>query len=314
VTLAGRVHVVPIGVPPRDPSAPPSASAASWGLIEGRDVAELLPRRPLDVHKGVNGRVLVLAGSRGKTGAAFLSALSALRAGAGLVTIATDAETQRALDQKVVELMTAALSAQDPLADAKELAAQQDAAVLGPGFGLSPDKRELALALARELELPCVLDADALTALGAEFHTLQAAAGPRVLTPHPGEAVRLLGWSSERIARDRYACALELATRSGHCVVLKGARSVVAAPDGRLRVCTSGSPVLATAGTGDVLSGVIATLCVSLSPFEAAWVGVELHARAGTLAAAGQDRGVLAGDVTRHLAQALEDCRTLPSS
>jgi hydroxyethylthiazole kinase-like uncharacterized protein yjeF len=298
--LAGKLHCVPIGVPASRPS--------SWGLIEASDVAREVPRRSGNAHKGTNGRVVVLAGSAGKTGAAMLSALSALRAGAGLVTIVTDAETQRSLDHKVVEVMTHALSDAAPAAEAIAFARQQDTALLGPGFGLTPERRALALELARQLPVPCVLDADALTAIGSSVSLLRAAAAPRVLTPHPGEAARLLACAVSDVERDRYQQALRLAEASQQVVVLKGGRTVVASPGGSVRVCASGTPALGTAGTGDVLAGLIAALAVSLPPFTAAWVGVELHARAGTLAAR-SDRGLLASEVTGFLAAALEDCR-----
>ncbi|MFT3922520.1 MAG: NAD(P)H-hydrate dehydratase [Myxococcales bacterium] len=298
--LAGRSECVAIGVP--------LAPDQPWGIIEPEDVARAVTPRPLDAHKGTNGRVLILAGSRGKTGAALLSAISALRAGAGLVTIASDAETQRVLEHKVLEVMTEALSDDDALADALRLAEARDVALLGPGFGLTPDKRTLAIELARQLPVPCVLDADALTALGTDVDLLQYAKGPRVLTPHPGEAARLLGCTVPAVEADRCGSAQRLAEASGQVVVLKGARTVIASPSGLLRVCTAGTPALGTAGTGDVLAGLIATLTVSLRPFQAAWAGVELHARAGTLAVQG-DRGLVASDVTRFLAAALEQCR-----
>lgn len=300
VEHAGEVTCVSIGVP-LDPTSP-------CGLIEAKDVTAVLPARPLDAHKGDNGRILILAGSAGKTGAAMLSALGAMRSGAGLVTIATDALTRRALDQKIVEVMTAELPEQDALAAALDLCAGQHAAVVGPGLGLSPDKRAFAQGLAKDLPVPCVLDADALTAIGRGVNALREAAGPRVLTPHPGEASRLLGRSVAEVESDRYASALRLAQESGQVVVLKGARTVVASPSGSVRVCRSGTPALGSGGTGDVLSGVIAALCVQLDPFEAAWAGVELHARAGSLAARG-DRGLLASEVAAHVPLALSQCR-----
>lgn len=302
VELAGRVFAIPIGVP---------ATLSSWGLIEARDVAQALPRRPLNSHKGASGRVAIFAGAPGKTGAAVLSATAALRAGAGLVTIACDLETQRALDPKVTEVMTLdLLSSRMEQAERESLAfaGQQHAAVLGPGFGLDAERTRLSRALALSLPVPTVLDADALTALSSDGSQLVQALASRVLTPHPGEAARLLGQSVPAIEADRYRHAQKLAELTGQVVVLKGARTVIAAPDGRLRVCASGTPALATGGTGDVLSGVIGALLVSLDAFTAAWVGVELHARAGALAAP-FDRGLLAGEVAPRLAEALESCR-----
>jgi len=298
--LAGRVYGVSIGVPLPKP--------LPWGIIEAEDVAAAVPPRHPNAHKGTNGRVLILAGSRGKTGAALLSGTAALRAGAGLVTIASDAETQRVLEHKVVELMTEALSDASPREDALALASHCDAAVLGPGFGLTVSRRGLSRELALQLPVPCVLDADALSALAGHLQSLRQAQAPRVLTPHPGEAARLLGSSVSHIETDRCARALELAEASGQVVVLKGARTVIASPTGELRICRSGTPALGTAGAGDVLSGVIAALSVALPPFAAAWAAVELHARAGVLAARG-DRGLVASQVAGQLSAALEQCR-----
>ncbi len=298
---AGELHCVSIGVP-----APKSTAR---GLIEARDVAELMPRRAADAHKGSSGHVLAIAGSAGKTGAALLAASGALRAGAGLVTIASDAETRRALDHRVVELMTAELSQQGAVAEALELARGKAAALLGPGVGLAPEKRELSRELALLLPIPTVLDADALNALGGELSGLHSAAGPRVLTPHPGEASRLLGRSTAAIQADRLRAAHDLAAASGQIVVLKGACSVIASPQGELRVSRAGTPALGVAGTGDVLSGIIAALLAQqLAPFEAAFCGVELHARAGEIAAQ-SDRGLLASEVADAFARALEQVR-----
>jgi hydroxyethylthiazole kinase-like uncharacterized protein yjeF len=298
--LAGELHCVSIGVP--------VPAAAARGLIEARDVAALLPRRPADAHKGSSGHVLAIAGSAGKTGAALLAATGALRAGAGLVTIASDGETRRALDHKVVELMTAELPAQAASAAAITLAEGKAAALLGPGLGLTPERRAFARELALALPVACVLDADALTALGTQLGDLRGAAAPRVLTPHPGEASRLLGRTTAAIQADRLRAAQELAEASGQVVVLKGARSVIAGPRGELRISRAGTPALGVAGTGDVLSGAIAALLGSLAPFDAAWCAVELHARAGEIAAQ-SDRGLLASEVADALARALEQVR-----
>jgi hydroxyethylthiazole kinase-like uncharacterized protein yjeF len=300
--LAGEVVCVPIGVPGPD--------SASVGLLEPSDVASWLPRRAADVHKGDAGRVLVVAGSPGHTGAALLAGLGAQRAGAGLVTLAPRSAARAALDAKVLELMTVAVAAEPALAAAEllELGASCDALVVGPGLGTDPDGQALARSLARALPRPTVLDADALGAHAGQLDTLRNAAGPRVLTPHPGEAARLLGWTVARVQADRYAAASELAAQSGAVCVLKGAGSLVAAPDGRLAVCARGTPALASGGTGDVLAGVIGALLVALPAFEAAAAGVYLHALAGELAAR-SDRGLLARDVADRLPEALERCR-----
>lgn len=296
---AGVVECAGIGVP---------VARGAQGLIEAADVAELLPVRAADTHKGTHGHVLVIAGSPGKTGAAALCALGAARAGAGLVTIASDAETRRALDPKVLEIMTAALAPTDPLASALALCDRKQAAVIGPGLGVSAPSLAFARALACQLPVPCVVDADALTALAEDPTVLKTAPAPRVLTPHPGEAARMLGVTTSEIQAQRVEAARTLAARTGQVVVLKGARSVVAAPSGALRISTRGTPALGTGGTGDVLAGVIAALCVELSVFDAAQCGVELHARAGELAAL-QDRGLLASEVAHAIPRALAQCR-----
>jgi NAD(P)H-hydrate epimerase len=299
---SGRVHLVSIGVPaPED---------APWSQLEAADVASWLPPRGLDAHKGLGGHVLVIAGAPGRTGAAVLSGLGALRSGAGLVTLCPRAGAQSALDGKVIELMTADMPESVPSAIefVKAEIANKQAAVLGPGIGLDDDARQLVRQLALELEKPCVLDADALTLIGTDLADLQKARAPRVLTPHPAEAARLLGISTVEVQADRYTAAARLAAISGHCAVLKGARTLIAHPDGRGRVCPLDVPALAVAGTGDVLTGVIAALLPGLAAFEAASAAVYLHARAGALAARA-DRGLFASEVAAAVPLALAWCR-----
>jgi ADP-dependent NAD(P)H-hydrate dehydratase / NAD(P)H-hydrate epimerase len=303
VDHAGEVVPVSIGVP-----APIGASAC---LFEPEDVGATVGPRSGDAHKGSAGHVLVVAGSPGRTGAALLAGLGAARGGAGLATLAARGEARQALDQKVVELMTASLpdEAEGAVDRALELAGGMGAAVVGPGLGTDATARRLALALAQRLPIPAVLDADALTALAdGGLDALPGAAGPRVLTPHPGEASRLLGRSTGDVQADRYGAALELAQRSGQVVVLKGARTVVAQPGGALWVCRRGTPALASGGTGDVLSGVVAAQLATLAPGAAAAVAVCLHAMAGELAAR-SDRGLLAREVADAVPRALEACR-----
>ncbi len=293
VSHAGEVRCVPIGVPtPRE---------SACALLEPHDLRCALPPRPKDAHKGTNGHVLAVAGSPGKTGAALLCALGALRAGAGLVTVATSSEARRALDQKVLEVMTAELaSGAGCAASALALAQGKSSAVLGPGLGLDEAAKQLAVELALALPVPTVLDADALTHLSAQLSSLCEARAPRVLTPHPGEASRLLGCTTAEVQADRYGAAQELALRSAQVVVLKGARTVIAAPDGRLRVCAAGTPALGVAGTGDVLSGIVAALLVEHDAFDAASAAVMLHGLAGEHAAQA-DRGLLASEVASAL-------------
>jgi NAD(P)H-hydrate epimerase len=297
---AGEVVVVSIGVP-----APTHADVM---LLERADVAAQMPQRAEHGYKGSHGDVLVIAGSLGKTGAALLSALAAMRAGAGLVTIAAQSDARQALDHKVVEIMTQDLGA-DPVTKALELARDRDATVLGPGAGLDATTLRNLHSLALSIPVPTVLDADALRALQGDVAALRSAKGRRVLTPHPGEAAGLLGVSIGDVQRDRYAAALRLAQESAHVVVLKGARTVIAAPEGLLRVCSAGTVALGVAGTGDVLAGVIAALCCHLSPFDAACTGAMLHGVAGELAAQ-SDRGLFASEVAAAIPRALQACRS----
>jgi NAD(P)H-hydrate epimerase len=304
-THAGALECVPIGVP-----IPTAFVAAAAAVIEASDVRGWIPQRAADAHKGSSGHVLLVAGGPGRTGAAVLAGLGALRAGAGLATIATHEAARSALDGKVLELMTEALPTAHDAACAAlaQLAKDKKAAVLGPGFGTSQSASAFLRSLALELPLPCVLDADALTAFGTDFDALRAAHGPRVLTPHPGEAARLLDASISAVQADRFAAAEALARRSGATVVLKGSRSIVAAPGRPPRVCATGTPAMAVAGTGDVLAGALGALLAQLPAFEAACAAVHLHGLAGELASTG-DRGLFASELAAALPRALSACR-----
>ena len=301
--LAGQVHCVSIGVP--------GGYDADVGLIETEDLTRWLLPRARDAHKGSAGHVLVLAGSPGRTGAALLSGLGALRAGAGLVTLAPRGGSARAaLEAKVTELMTAELPEQagPAVAAALELARGKQAAVIGPGLGLDDDGRALGRELALALALPAVLDADALTAIGRDLALLRRAPAARVLTPHPGEAARLLGTSSAEVQAERYVAARRLAEQSGCVAVLKGAATIIAEPAGRMRVCGRGTPAMGVAGTGDVLSGIIAALLAHADAFDAAAAAVQLHALAGERAATA-DRGLLASELAAALPAVWASCR-----
>ncbi|MEM7137302.1 MAG: NAD(P)H-hydrate dehydratase [Myxococcota bacterium] len=287
VDHAGEVEVADIGVPSRHP--PETAVYAA------SDLSRLIAPRQGDAHKGTNGHVLIVGGSPGKTGAALLAGRAAFRSGAGLVTLGARADARAALEEKVVELMTTELVDAPTQSAVEALCEGKRSAVLGPGLGLDPLGAAWTDAFVRYAPVPVVVDADAITNLGSGFDVLTEARGPRILTPHPGEAARLLGSSTREVQSDRYAAAEEVAARTGHTIILKGARSIVASA-GRLGVCSEGTPALGVAGTGDVLSGVAATLAVALNPFEAAIGATLLHALAGREATVG-DRGLLASEV-----------------
>jgi NAD(P)H-hydrate epimerase len=285
----GRVCVVPIGVPDADVEA-----AASIFLLEATDVAACFPARPREGHKGTYGHLLIVAGSRGKTGAAALAARAAMRSGVGLVTVATASSQQPVVASLILEPMTEALAetlagslAPEAAVALLALADARDAVALGPGLGLDGDTQALARDLVRELPRPMVVDADALTAIAGRLALVSEAPAPRCLTPHPGEMARLLGVGVADVQRDRIAAARKAAMLSRAHVVLKGATSVIAEPGGRVILNPTGNPGMASGGTGDVLTGILgALLARGLEPAAAVRAAVFLHGRAGDLAAA----------------------------
>lgn len=288
VQHAGEIKVADIGVP--------VAQAPAASLWTGDDLAALIARRAPDAYKGTNGHLLVIGGAPGKTGAALLAGRAAFRAGAGLVTIGARADSRAALEEKVIELMTTALPERVNRGGVEALCEGMRAVVLGPGMGLDELGRSWAHCVALHAPVPTIIDADGLTNLASEgLAALKVAAAPRILTPHPGEAARLLGRSSADVQADRYAAAAAIAEESGQTVILKGARSIVAG-SGALRVCGEGTQALGVAGTGDVLSGVVGALAMSLAPLDAAIAGALLHALAGIAASTG-DRGLIASDL-----------------
>ena len=250
-----------------------------------------LPRRARNAHKGLHGHVLCIGGEAGSGGAILLAAEAALRSGAGLVSVATRAAHVPALLARCPEAMAHAPEDADAAA---ALAARCDVIALGPGLGQGLWSRALVDA-AFASGKPCVVDADALNLIARDGIAL-----PRdcVLTPHPGEAARLLGRDVAAIQHDRFAAAAELAGRFGAVVVLKGAGSIIATVDAIPSVIGAGNPGMAVGGMGDVLTGVIAALCAQgLCGADAARMGALLHACAGDGAAAGGERGLLARDV-----------------
>jgi NAD(P)H-hydrate epimerase len=307
---AGEVLLIDIGIPRGAPAA------GSIGLI-APTVLWLLPRRQPDGTKFTSGHVLVVGGSRGLTGAPRMSAGASMRAGAGYVTVCVPASQQPviAADERP-ELMTRPLpddgEGLTPEGVEQVLAAAErgGALALGPGLG----RRDRALAFARELarraRVPMVLDADGLNAHAGQLEELAGRDAPTVLTPHAGELARLLGIDSAAVERERLRHARAAAVAAGAVLVLKGDDTLIADPEGRVAVSPGGSPALATAGTGDVLTGVIAALLAQrLEPFAAAAAGVCLHAAAGRRAAraVGAAEGVVASDVIAALPAARSD-------
>ena len=288
VEYAGEVRLADIGIPIES-----SPVASLWTRD---DLGTLIAPRAGDAHKGTNGHLLVIGGAPGKTGAAVLAGRAAFRAGAGLVTIGARADARASLEEKVIELMTIALPDQAEQTTVESLCEGKRAVVLGPGMGLDDLGRAWARAFALHAPVPTIIDADGLTLVAEDdLSPLKAVPAARILTPHPGEAARLLGASTPEVQADRFAAAQELAGLSGQLVILKGARSIVAGA-GELRVCAEGTPALGVAGTGDVLSGVVGALAMTLDPIDAAIAGALLHALAGVEASVG-DRGLIASEV-----------------
>ncbi len=297
---AGEVRTLDIGIPRGAPSE------ARVGLIEP-SVGARLPRRAGDTTKFASGQVVVAGGSRGLMGAPRMASHAAMRAGAGYVIGCVPASLQDVLAAAATpELMTRGLPEQDgslaPTAVASVLESIRPggALALGPGLGRSDGAVAFARELARRAPAPIVLDADGLNAHAGRLAELREREAMTVLTPHAGELGRLLELDGEEIERERLRHVRDAAERSRAIVVLKGDDTLVAEPDGRVAVSRGGSPALATAGTGDVLTGVIAALLAQrLDPFLAAAAGVWLHAAAGREAARrqGSAEGVIASDV-----------------
>jgi NAD(P)H-hydrate epimerase len=298
---AGRVEIADLGIPREW-----LGEGIPTALLEAADARAALPPRSTDAHKGSYGHLLVVAGSVGRTGAAVLACLGALRVGTGLVTCAIPASQQPVVAAQLPEPMTEPLpetAARTLSAKAiervVELLSRMDAVALGPGVGLDPETQAAVQVLVRDGERPMVVDADALTALAGRPGLCREAPAPRLLTPHPGEAARLLGCSVTEVQKDRLASARRLAAESGAVVALKGAGTVVASPDGRAMLNPTGNPGMATGGTGDVLTGVAGGLLAQgVAPVAALSAAVYLHGLAGDLAAEARgEAGLVAGDV-----------------
>ena len=298
--LAGNVHVVDLGVP----DAPILAQVGHVAeVIRKETIGSFLQPRETSVHKHQVGNVLVIAGSSGKLGAALLTGRAAMRAGAGLVTICTWADAAAALGSRVVELMTASISPDEPAASLDAALAGRHAVAIGPGLGLDERARAAVDHVVLGWDGLKVVDADALTHFVGRPEALAGARGSLILTPHPGELGRLLGRSARAIEEDRFGAVREAVALTRAIVVLKGARTVIATPEGPMFICMAGNPALATAGSGDVLTGIIAAFACSMRPERAASAGVLIHALAGDAwrAAIGSDRGLLAGEIAERV-------------
>jgi NAD(P)H-hydrate epimerase len=309
--LAGELVVGDLGFRVEESGGP-----GALHLLVGEELARALPVRAAEAHKGSFGHLLLVAGSRGKAGAAVLAARAAVVGGAGLTTVALPAGLAEALAGGCPEAMSLPLPETSDgtlaLAGWEELAAAAEArsvVAMGPGLGRNDETDELVRRLAQRTARPLVLDADALNAFSGRLDELSRRSAPTVLTPHPGELGRLLGRSASEIQADRLGAVREAARRSGALVVLKGRATLVAAPDGEVWINGTGNAGMASGGSGDVLTGLIGARCAQGDDAAfAAALSVHLHGSAGDLAL--EQRGGIAVPATELLAfygEALRD-------
>ncbi len=305
----GKLTVADISIPPE--------LAESKGIKKFLTTPEIIkgmmPARQPDAHKGSFGRVLVVGGSEGLSGAVAMASTAALKAGAGLVTLGVPAGLHGLMEVKLTEVMTKPLPetedvsiSEDALPAVIRLLGPADVLAIGPGLSTNESTVRFMRGLLPQLKKTAVIDADGLNALVGATELLNSCPADLVLTPHPGEMARLMGIKTDEVQNNRVEVAMEAAAKWNAVVVLKGARTVTAGPDGTVYVNPTGNPGMATGGTGDVLTGIIAGLLgQGLSPIEAAAAGVYFHGLAGDLAA--EQKGLIslvAGDLLDFLPEA----------
>jgi NAD(P)H-hydrate epimerase len=285
----GDLEIVDIGIPP----IVEMEAEYSALLLEDLDFVGILGRRDRNAHKGTYGHLLVIGGSPGKTGAVAMAGQAALRMGTGLVTVAVPASLNPVLEMKLTEVMTQPLPetgeqtlALDSLDIILEFCHRVRAVALGPGMSANGETVKLTQNLMMQCPIPIVLDADGINALAGNIDILSQRKLPTVITPHPGEMARLMDTSVKEIQQNRIEVARDFAVQHGVIVALKGARTVIAEPSGRVYVNPTGNPGMASGGTGDVLTGIIAgALTQGLDPVDATNLGIYLHGLAADIAA-----------------------------
>ena len=288
-------------------------------LMEKEDIRELLPVRLPDGHKGTFGKILIVAGSAGMTGAVYLSASSAYRTGCGLVGLAVPKSCGETLSILIPEAVLTLMPEKEGHMGlpegtlVKDLVDSADAVLVGPGLSCNEETHELLKSLVECCEKPMVMDADGLNLLAEDKSLLENLRCEAIITPHPAEMGRLTGLDVSEVQGDRIALARKFADEYGVTVVLKGAGTVIAANDGRISVNSTGNDGMATAGAGDVLAGVIASLLgQGLSPYEAAVTGAYIHGLAGDFAA--REKGtasLIASDIVANIPQAFNNVLTV---
>jgi ADP-dependent NAD(P)H-hydrate dehydratase / NAD(P)H-hydrate epimerase len=313
----GRMKIVDIGIP-----AELAESAEGHEFLDAHAIRPMLRRRSWGTHKGNCGHCLIVAGSTGKSGAAAMAANSAVRAGAGLVTLAAPSGINQILEMKTTEAMTLPLPDESSgylgsaaLGLITESLKGKTVVALGPGISVQPETARLIRELAATITLPMIIDADGLNAISEDTGLLlRRKSAIVVLTPHPGEMGRLAGLSSSQVEQDRIGAAKAFAVKYRVFLVLKGARTIIAAPDGSVAVNGSGNPGMASGGMGDVLTGVLAAyIAQGYDPFTACMLGVFIHGYAADLVAAEKGEiGITATDVQERLPFARKKILDLP--
>ncbi len=303
VDMVGRLVRIDIGIP----DMVSARVRSQCRILEPDDFSGLFYEGERDIHKGARGHLLLLAGSTGKTGAAALAALGALRAGAGLVTLGVPKGLNSILEAKLTEAMTVTLPetpegtlSLEAEAEIFRLMEGKSAVALGPGLSQNPQTSELVRKIVKGCGLPMVIDADGLNALAMDKGSMEGLGREKILTPHPGEMGRLAGLKANEVQGDRVGIASRFAREHGCCLVLKGARTVIAEPDGGISLNPTGNPALSSGGSGDVLTGLISGfLARGWDSASAASAGVYLHGLAADLLAEDMGQaGVLAGELT----------------
>ncbi|PIE61397.1 MAG: bifunctional ADP-dependent NAD(P)H-hydrate dehydratase/NAD(P)H-hydrate epimerase [Desulfobacterales bacterium] len=305
----GALEIIDIGIPGHIALG----ECPNLFLPEKEDIAALMPKRPFNTHKGSAGHLLTLAGAPGKTGAAALCANAAVRAGAGLVTLGVPQGILGIMESLAVEPMAIGL----PQGDAGELSEEGLQAIqtvmsgkqvlaMGPGLGTHSSTQALIRALVEHSDIPMVIDADALNCLTSTPDIFSVAKAPLILTPHPGEMARLTGTSPKDIQADRLNIAIEFSQQANVILVLKGAQTLTACPDGTCYICPTGNPGMASGGMGDVLTGMIAGyMAQGMAPEAAAVAGVFIHGFCGDLLAQTSPVGFTASDMIKIIPNAL---------
>lgn len=324
--VSGRVTVVDIGVPPQVVEE----QNITLNLTTKEEVRQMIPRRPGDVYKGSCGRVVLIAGSTGMTGAAALASLSCLRAGAGMAILGTPVTLNPVMEMKLTEVMTQPLPdvrkkgalALRGLGEVRKLLKWGDCCAIGPGLGQHHETIELIRRLVSKLEMPAVIDADGLNALAKDVSTLKECKAPLILTPHIGELSRLNGVPASEIEKDKIKYASEFAKEYGCVLIFKGAPTIISEPGGQTYVNPTGNAGMATAGSGDVLTGIIVGLLAQKMTLpsrsrqkgedihkimlDSALAGVYVHGLTGDLAKEEKgEMGMIAGDMMEKIPESL---------